>query len=486
MKSKVPGLRIKKSNDALVHPDRRFILYWMIAARRTKWNFALQRAIEWAVELQKSLVVFEPLRVDYPWASARFHRFILDGMTHQKEAFADTPVRYYPYVEPSQGAGKGLLATLAAESCVVVTDEFPGFMYPQMIDAASRRIDVLLEEVDGNGLFPLRAVARTFPTAYAFRRELQRQLPEHLADRPTPDPLRRVSLRGRPSIPQAILDRWPAATVSVLGGTLDALPLDRLVSPVDYRGGAAEGEKRLRKFLITKLDNYGRHQTHPETDTTSRLSPYLHFGNVSSHQVLDSLIRREKWTPDLLGKNAAGKRAGWWGMSPGAEAFLDQLVTWRELGYNYSSKRDDNKDFHSLPPWAIETLTVHASDPREYVYSLEQLEMARTHDPLWNAAQTQLRRDGHIHTYLRMLWGKKLLEWTDCPQQALEYMIALNDKYAVDGRDPNSYSGISWVLGRYDRPWGPERPVYGKVRYMSSANTARKMSIQNYIRKYAR
>jgi deoxyribodipyrimidine photo-lyase len=485
VKSKVPGLRIKKSNEAPIRPERRYILYWMIAARRPKWNFALQRAVEWAVELRKPLVVLEPLRVDYPWASARFHRFVLDGMAHQKEVFADTHVRYYPYVEPSKGAGKGLLAALSAEACAVVTDEFPGFMYPHMIGAASRRIDVRLEEVDGNGLFPLRAVARTFLTAYAFRRELQRELPKHLEERPASDPLRGVSLRGRPSLPMAVLDRWPAATVSVLGGGLDTLPLDHSVPPVDYRGGAGAADKRLRKFLATRLSNYGQRQTNPEGDTTSRLSPYLHFGQVSSHRVLHSLIRGEKWTSDRLGNHASGKRAGWWGMSAGAEAFLDQLVTWRELGYNQSSKRNDYRDFQSLPPWAIETLTAHARDPREYVYSLEQLETARTHDRLWNAAQTQLCREGHIHTYLRMLWGKKILEWTARPEQALEFMIALNDKYAVDGRDPNSYSGISWVLGRYDRPWGPERPVFGKVRYMSSENTARKMSIQNYLRRFS-
>jgi deoxyribodipyrimidine photo-lyase len=159
-------------------------------------------------------------------------------------------------------------------------------------------------------------------------------------------------------------------------------------------------------------------------------------------------------------------------MRPEVEALLDQVLTWRELGFNLCAQRDDFDQYESLPDWALQTLDAHRSDPREHVYSSAQFENANTHDPLWNAAQNQLRRDGKIHNYLRMLWGKKILEWSFSPREALDTMIELNNKYALDGRDPNSYSGIFWVLGRYDRAWGPERPVFGKVRYMSSKNTA--------------
>ena len=188
---------------------------------------------------------------------------------------------------------------------------------------------------------------------------------------------------------------------------------------------------------------------------------------------------------DGLSRKTAGKRSGWWGMSAAAEAFLDQLVTWRELGFNYCSRRKNYTRYDSLPPWALETLGLHGEDPRDHEYDREALEHARTHDPLWNAAQNQLRRDGHIHNYLRMVWGKKILEWSPTPSDAMRVMIELNDKYAVDGRDPSSYTGISWVLGRYDRPWGPERPIFGKIRYMSSANTARKFSVKDYVRRHA-
>jgi deoxyribodipyrimidine photo-lyase len=189
--------------------------------------------------------------------------------------------------------------------------------------------------------------------------------------------------------------------------------------------------------------------------------------------------------PDHVVPPANGRRAGWWAVSPAAEGFLDQLITWRELGFHFCHHRDDHDRYESLPDWVQRTLAKHAGDPREYLYSLDEFDGAGTHDPLWNAAQNQLRREGRIHNYLRMLWGKKILEWTREPREALEFMIELNNRYALDGRDPNSVTGIFWVLGRHDRPWGPERPVFGTVRYMSSANTARKVSVRRYLEQYS-
>ena len=168
----------------------------------------------------------------------------------------------------------------------------------------------------------------------------------------------------------------------------------------------------------------------------------------------------------------------------GGRGVLDELITWREIGYNMTHREDDYDQYESLPDWARQTLEEHVEDEREYVYSLEEFEQARTHDELWNAAQSQLVRDGHIHNYLRMLWGKKILHWTDNPVDALEIMIELNNKYGVDGRDPNSYSGIFWCLGRYDRGWA-EREIFGKVRYMTCKSTRRKYSVDDYIEEYA-
>jgi deoxyribodipyrimidine photo-lyase len=183
-------------------------------------------------------------------------------------------------------------------------------------------------------------------------------------------------------------------------------------------------------------------------------------------------------------KQTKGGRSGWWGMSEAAESFLDELVTWREIGFNMCSKVRRYDRWESLPEWAQETLDDHSRDPRPHIYSLEQLQNAATHDAVWNAAQRQLLHEGRMHNYLRMLWGKKVLEWSPTPQDALKVLIELNNRYAVDGRDPNSYSGIFWVFGRYDRAWGPERPIFGKIRYMTSDSTLRKLDMKAYLAKW--
>ncbi len=486
----LPTIRIRECNASPVRADGDFVLYWMIAFRRTTWNFSLQRAVEWARELGKPLVVFEPLRVGYRWASDRLHRFVLDGMSdnaRRLEPLRRRGVLYFPYVEPAVDRDKGLLAALARHACVIVTDEYPGFFLPRMVQAAARRLPVRLEQVDSNGLLPLRAADRVFTTALSFRAFLQKQLAPHLAALPRPDPLAGVHLPVLRRLPASITQRWPAAPAALLHGDpgkLAALAVDHSVAPVSYRGGFRSARAVLGQFLDRKLGEYAARANHPDDDVRSGLSPYLHFGHLSAYEVFAELVQQEDWSPSHLTAGAGGKRAGWWGMSPPAEAFLDQLVTWRELGFNMSFHRDDHDRFESLPVWSQETLTRHAGDPRPEVYTLEELESARTHDPLWNAAQTQLVREGRIHNYLRMLWGKKILEWTASPQDALAALIELNNKYAVDGRDPNSTSGIFWVLGRYDRPWGPERPVFGTVRYMTSPSTMRKLRVRDYLARY--
>jgi deoxyribodipyrimidine photo-lyase len=236
--------------------------------------------------------------------------------------------------------------------------------------------------------------------------------------------------------------------------------------------------------LRSKLGHYNTDRNQPEEEVTSGLSPYLHFGHISVHQVFSELMAGDSWTIDDVAEKASGSRQGWWGASPEVESFLDELITWREVGYNMAWQRSDYDQYKSLPDWAKKTLAEHVIDSREYVYTLEQFEKAETHDELWNAAQRQLVREGRIHNYLRMLWGKKILEWTKHPKSAVDVMIELNNKYALDGRNPNSYSGIFWCLGRYDRAWGPERPIFGKIRYMSSENTARKVRVRGYLEKY--
>jgi deoxyribodipyrimidine photo-lyase len=460
----------------------------MIASRRLTWNFALDRAVEWAEKLQKPLVILEALRCSYPWASDRIHRFVLDGMAENACWLEGTGVLYYPYLEPRPNAGNGLLTALASRACVVVTDDFPCFFLPRMVASGARQIPVLLEAVDSNGLLPMREAEKAYPTAYAFRRFLQKQLPRHLMEFPKPNALLNAKLPKGQVLSRKITKRWPKASVGLLNSgerVLAGIPLNREVSPLGIRGGSTAAQTLLRTFLQNKLPTYAHARNEPAQQATSELSPYLHFGHISVHQIISELTTHEGWSPSHLALRATGSRSGWWGASQDTEAFLDQVITWRELGFNCCQMRKDYDQFESLPAWALKTLGKHARDDRSYLYTLEKFERAETHDLLWNAAQTQLLREGRIHNYIRMLWGKKIIEWTRTPEKALEIMLQLNNKYALDGRDPNSYSGIFWCLGRYDRPWGPERPVFGTIRYMSSQNTARKFNVRDYIRKYS-
>lgn len=484
----VPEIRITRRNERPLRKRGQFVVYWMIAQRRTQWNFALQHALRMAESLQKPLVILEALRSDYKWASDRIHRFVLQGMAENQRRVEETSAFYFPYVEPEAGHGKGLLSELARSACAVVTDEFPCFFLPRMLRAAGQKLEVPLESVDSNGLLPMTAGhEKVFTVAHSFRRFLQKTLPEHFLELPEPDPLAAAKLPELNSLPKSVTSRWPEADRALLEASpesLSPLPIDHSVETGLADGGSANAERRLETFFAEGLPIYAARRNDPDSDAASGLSPYLHFGHISSHEIFARLIQREGWSPKKLAAKPNGSREGWWGMSAEAEGFLDEFVTWRELGYNMCSQRDDYDQYESLPEWTRVTLEEHESDARPHVYSLEQLEAADTHDELWNAAQRQLVREGRMHNYLRMLWGKKILEWSPHPRDALRSLIQLNNRYALDGRNPNSYSGIFWCLGRYDRAWGPERPIFGKVRYMSSDSTARKLNVKNYLRRY--
>jgi deoxyribodipyrimidine photo-lyase len=472
--------RVRAANEALVNPDGAYVLYWMIAHRRPGWSYSLQRAADHAQKLGKPLVVLEALRCDYRWNSARIHQFVIDGMADTRKAFEPHACTYYPYLEPELGHGKGLLKKLASEACVVVTDDFPCYFLPQMVKAAAAQCKVLLEAVDTNGLMPLKATPKAFDRAVDFRRFLQRNLEQHLDHPPLADPLKGLEL-PRHNLSRELFERWPMATAKASAADF---PVDQSIPSVDYKGGWKTGEAELHSFVHRRLSRYEEERSEPSRGVSSGLSPYLHFGYVSPHQVLHELALQEKWNPHKINGAATGKKAGWWGMSSNAEAFLDEIITWRELGYVYSHHNPETYDrYDSLPAWALKTLEEHSRDERPHLYTLKQLDEAKTYDTLWNAAQRQLVGEGRIHNYLRMLWGKKVLEWSATPQLALKHLIELNNKYALDGRDPNSYSGIFWCFGRFDRPWF-DREIFGTVRYMTSDSTRRKFKVDAYIEKW--
>ena len=484
----VPDVRVRACNQRPFRTDGEFVVYWMNAYRRTHANFALQRALEWSSRFQRPLLIVETLGCRARWSCDRFHQFVIAGMRDNAARCREVGVAYHPYIEPSVAHGRGLIEHLARSAAVIVTDDFPCYFLPKMLAAVAPRLPVLLEAVDSNGLWPMRATDLVFPTAYAFRRFLQKNLTPHLTELPHYDPFRSRTL---PPLDASLLDefrlRWPAATEALLAGTpaaLSSLPIDHSIGSASFEGGEVAARKTFRNFLTRRLPRYAEHRNDPEEEAASGLSPYLHFGHISIHEIFSALTKRDDWSPEKLALKSTGSRNGWWGTTVEVEAFLDEAVTWREIGFNMCSHRDDYDQYESLPEWAQKTLNDHASDPRPHIYTHEQLEASETHDPLWNAAQRQLVTEGRMHNYLRMLWGKKILQWSPAPRDALATLIDLNNKYAVDGRNPNSYSGICWTLGRYDRPWGPVRPIFGTIRYMTSENTAKKLPVKGYLQRY--
>jgi deoxyribodipyrimidine photo-lyase len=483
------AIRVRTLVDLPYDSSKAFVLYWMTAYRRTTSNFALQRAVQIAEALRRPLVILESLRCNYRWASDRFHQFILDGMQDNAAAVDKTNAFYCGYVESESRQGHGLLEAFAKESCCIVSDDFPCFFHPALYERIARKWNCCVELVDSNTIIPMRTADRTFTVAHSYRRYMQKEFHHSYPVFPLEYPLQSLTVPKLTKLPKTITERWELLVgvrvkSSLTTQDLSAFPIDHSVSRTQERGGQSEGRKVIARFVSQRLGDYAIARNEPEQQGSSWLAPYLHFGHVSPHEVFAAVTEACRWNYNMLAK-PNGKMDGFWNMGTNAEAFIDQLLTWREIGFNMCWRESNYDRYESLPAWAQTTLREHENDKREWIYDRDQFETSRTHDPLWNAAQRQLVQEGRIHNYLRMLWGKKILHWSGSPRDALKTMIHLNNKYALDGRDPNSYSGIFWVLGRYDRAWGPERPIFGKVRYMTSESTQNKFEVRNYLKKYS-
>ncbi|MFK7928744.1 MAG: deoxyribodipyrimidine photolyase [Myxococcota bacterium] len=478
--------RLRTLVDRPERTDADFVLYWMIGERRPSHNFALQHAVHRANALGKPLVVLEPLDCTYEWACDRFHAFIIQGMAENQALFADSAATYYPYVEPAPAKGQGLLAALADRACVIMTDDRPGYRFPGLLSRAAHHVKTRFIAVDGAGVLPLTTAPKVYKRAVDFRRYVHKAFSHEAPVRPIPEPLRGLSRQTGPDL-SAILAEWPEADLSALRATggLAALPIDHSIPAVaDRPGGPATAATRLERFLDQKLERYPE-RNHPDKDVASGLSPWLHFGHVGGAQVAWAVLDASGWQRENMDASRFSKQEGAWGLSAGAESFLEEVITWRELSAQTAwAHPDDHHRYIGLPQWARTTLAEHRDDPREHLYDLETLADGKTEDPLWNAAQRQLRESGIMHNYLRMLWGKRVLAWTESPEACFAALVELNNRYALDGRDPNSYGGIAWVMGRYDRAWGPERPIYGKIRYMTSQSTRRKLKLSGWLERW--
>jgi deoxyribodipyrimidine photo-lyase len=478
----VANPRVRFVNRAKPDPTRQYVLYWMQMYRRLERNHALDYAIARAVEFGKPLVVYEGLRLDYPWASVRHHRFILEGMRANARRAKALGINYWPFVQTPTEPGTGLLRRLARLACLVVTDDYPTFIVPRQTQALALRAPVAVVAVDSNGVVPLSWLGPPVAAAAHLRPRIHRAFARAWPKRAAAEPDFPAVTRPVVEPPFAV---WDAT--QPLDRFLDSLPLDRSVPAVPgIEGGAEAAARLLQRFLREKLHRYATERNTPDSPAdgpASGLSPYLHYGHISIEAVVEATLNTVNgWSLAQVG----GSGRDFYSDSAEVNAFLDEAITWRDVGYHWHWHRAADVEAleRALPAWAWATLQKHASDRREAVYSLEQFEAGQTHDEIWNLAQRELVATGRIHNYMRMLWGKKILEWSATPTEAYRIMVELNNKYALDGRDPNSWTGILWTLGLFDRPWAPERPVFGTVRYMSSDNTSRKFKKLVKYRQY--
>ena len=477
---------IRNSNE--VNPDGDYVLYWMQMNSRFHYNYALDFAVAYANKLEKPLLILNGLNLDYPWACDRFHMFMMQGMQENLETAKQYGVNFYSFVEREENQAKGLFYSLAERSALVISDEYPVFVNREHNERVADRIDVPYITIDSNGIIPLGITEKDPYSAYLFRKTMQKHFKEAYLNPPKENPLDELENKSVIEFDAEFEARYPRADelYSDIEGFVSGLPIDHSVGVIEWKGTRKYALNKLADFNRSIVYDYGEDRNHPDFEKTSQLSAWLHYGKISEYEIVKSVFDKQpaNWSLDDLTPNG-GKNMDFFNGNDSVQGFLDEVITWREVGFHFAHHRADYDQFDSLPDWAIKTMRDHEADEREFIYTLEEFEFSKTHDEIWNAAMTQLRETGIIHNYLRMLWGKKVIEWTEDHRTALDYLIELNNKYSIDGRDPNSYSGIFWCFGRFDRAW-QERPVFGKLRFMSSDSTRKKVKLNGYLSKYGR
>jgi deoxyribodipyrimidine photo-lyase len=423
------------------------VAYWMSRDQRTGDNWALLWAQDFALKQRVPLVVMFCLVPEFLNATERQYRFMLKGLQEVENDLARKNIPFYLL----SGSPESVVAEWLRinDIKVIVTDFDPLRIKRTWKKSISERIDIPFYEIDAH-IIPCWVVSQKQEYgAYTIRPKIHRALEEYLEEFP--------NLKTH-SVP------WKKKTAKInWNKVMRVLTVDRSVSEVDWiRPGVSEANKALNIFIKRKLSLYQELRNDPSMDGQSDFSPYLHFGQLSAQRVALEVAKADA-TEDVK------------------DAFLEELIVPRELSDNFCFYNPDYDHFEGFPDWAKKTLDNHRKDPRAYIYSHEQFENGETHDDLWNAAQMQMVKRGKMHGYMRMYWAKKILEWTPSPEIALETAIYLNDKYELDGRDPNGYTGIAWSIGGvHDRAWN-ERNIFGKVRYMSYNGCKSKFDIKRYI-----
>ncbi len=438
--------RVKRLNDKS-ESGGQFVIYWMQAAQRSRYNQALEAAVIKSNRLGQPLLVVFCIDSSFPEANSRHFYFMLQGLSDVSRALHDRGIGFTVI----QGSPSDIIPEIAKKASWLITDA--GYTRVQKLwrKAVAGAVDIPFVQVATEAVVPVEtAMQKESWTAATLRPRIMKQLGYFL------NPLNENELKNK----SAVESEFESFDVSDPAAALEKLELDFSISPVEgIAGGQTEADRALEYFIGKRLDRYDEFQRDPVLGGASGMSPFLHFGQISP---LDTALRVIE--------------AG----SPGTDKYIEQLIVRRELSMNFCHYNPEYDRYGALPAWALKTLGEHSGDERPYLYTSAQLEAAETHDPYWNAAQMEMVKTGFMHNYMRMYWGKKILEWMKSPEEAFNTAVYLNNKYQLDGRDPNGFAGVAWCFGKHDQGW-KERPVFGKIRYMNAAGLKRKFDIDLYV-----
>ena len=442
--------RLQHLNDKPVCPCGKFVLYWMQQAQRVEFNHALAYAIERANELNQCVVVGFGLMEDYPEASERHFAFMLEGLAETSAALAEKRIKFVV----KKGAPDAAMSGLARHASLVVCDR--GYLRHQREwrEEVARTVACQVTQIETDVVVPIEIASNKAEyAARTIRKKINTRRDEYIHTCAMP----------RPKKSSLLLDVKEDVDIRDWRLVLEQLSINRSVERVTrFPAGPRAAHQRLKTFVDKHLKGYADARNDPANPECSEMSPYLHFGQISPLEIaLACQQARQASEADR-------------------EAYLEELIVRRELAINFVYYTPNYDSYDCIPDWAKTTLGAHRNDARANVYTFKKLEKAQTHDPAWNAAMLEMLKTGYMHNYMRMYWGKKIIEWSATPQIAFETTIALNNKYFIDGRDPNSYCGVAWLFGVHDRAW-QERPVFGKIRYMNAAGLQRKFDVARYI-----
>ncbi len=443
----IRGERVKTLNRREIK-NGRYVLYWMQASQRTEYNHALEYAVLKSCELNRPVVVYFGIIDDFSEASERHYHFMLDGLKEVEASLEERGMKMVVWHKsPELGA-----VELSKGASLVVVDRGYLKMQKKWRSYAADFVKCPLVQVESDVVVPVEVASpKEEYSAATFRPKIKRKLEHYL-----------LPLEENYPKTGFFQPNFDSLDVQDTEKALSRLNIDRSVKKVEgFQGGTAEAKKHLHDFLRSKLDHYEKLRNDPTKECLSNMSAYLHFGQISPLYIALKILETD---------------------SPGKDAYLEELIVRRELSMNFVFYNQNYNTFNGLPNWAKKTLNEHREDPREYTYTLEELENAKTHDPYWNAAQKEMMIKGKMHGYMRMYWGKKIIEWNKNPEVAFKIALYLNNKYELDGRDPNGFTGVAWCFGKHDRPW-KERPIFGKIRYMNANGLKRKFDADRYVEK---